>query len=125
MSIGVESDFEYVLDQIGEEHTTGVTTNKHQTKDVDSLPKAAHITKHIKEWVNDSFILLDFIVKAKLGLEIGVRVDGSQSLIRSAIQRYEVGLLRLILVPDQKERISELDLIVVKLDLFPDVFTYA
>ena len=75
--MGVESDFKDVLDQIGKEHTVGISAHKKKAKNVNSLPEATNISSHVEEWVNHSFIFYHSIVQAKLGLKVGVRIDRS------------------------------------------------
>ncbi len=77
LSMGVESNFKDVLDQVGKEHPIGVSTHKKKAEYVDSLSKAPNITRHIEKRVNDSLIFYYSIVKTKLRLKVGVRIDRS------------------------------------------------
>ena len=49
LSMGVKSNFKDVLDQIGKEHTVGISAHKQKTENVNCLTEATYITCHVEE----------------------------------------------------------------------------
>jgi len=99
---GVQTHSEHVPDELSVEHSVGVASNEDEEADVDEFSEAAHIPRHIEKGVNDSLVLYHAISQPELALKVGCGVDRAQIHITDALNRDEVVLRRLVLIPDLK-----------------------
>ena len=102
-------------------HVPRVTADHDETREVSCLFETSNISQHVEESVDGPLVLDDTITQAEIDLKVCCWIQDAKCLEVWVINWQKVIFLLLVWIYYIKVAIFELDLIIIKKDLFPQI----